>query len=334
MPSTDRRLFLRTGAAALAGLGLAGCLGTGRDGRATDTTDSPGDASDSPTRSPDSTETPTDPPRGTTETTSDPFPESAWKRVADRRVAVADPTARKAAAYDSIMGSGGVLAPADRQFVVAAVGSDGGRTAAAGPPPYDAFELAAGDETYPAVDVEERTRGAYTTSFAGRGNVRYGASHAGSAAAGGVGWIAFDPPSPLDAPGSLELRCRYGGETATWSLPDAAAETLRRPAPAFELRSFAAEAVDGGRSVSLSLTVENVSDVGGEFLAAVYWPTTVADDDESRLVRRSVPAGGVAEWSATVDARYAARSGGEATARVDGPVSAAATVSLPETTAT
>ncbi|MFC4552921.1 MULTISPECIES: hypothetical protein [Halorussus] len=330
MPSSVRREFLRT-TVVLSAAGLAGCLG-GRESSGTASSPT-AEMSRSPTSSvttvaSDSETSPSPTPAG--EDASLSVSESSVKTVAGHRVGVTDPVARKAVAYDSIMGSGGVLARQDRQFVVAAVQSVTDSAAdAAGPPPYDAFDLVVDGDAYPAVAIEKRTRGAFTTSLAGRGDVKYDEPYA-RPSEDRVGWVAFELPSPLAA-SSLAIRCRYEGEAARWRLPRNVAATLARRPPSFELRSFAAESLDA-ESVELSLSVENVADVGGRFLAAVYWPTAIADDDESHLVRERVPANGRVEWSTTVDAKYAASSNGETTATVDGCVSGTATVPLSGTT--
>jgi hypothetical protein len=251
------------------------------------------------------------------------------RSVGDVRVAVTNLIARKVIAYDSLLGSGGVLARPDRQFVVATVRSaSGSEFDAAGPPEYDAFSLVADSETFPAVTVEERTAGGTTASLAGRGDRGYGTIDTGGWP---TGWIAFEPPSPLET-GNAAIRCQHGNETATWSLPDSVVETLARTGPSFELQSFSAER--NGPEVELSLVATNVADVDGEFLAAVYWPTTaIADDDESIIVRREVAAGDRVEWSKTVST--GATGGGEdgtVTARVDGVVTGEAAVAVPRTT--
>ncbi|WP_135851121.1 hypothetical protein [Halorussus salinus] len=331
MPSTERRRLLRTSAAALA-IGAAGCLGGGSGSTADELTTGEPTVAERPTTD-STTDDRTD--GATTETpeNTDSFdlPASSVRSVADVSVGVAETVARPAVAYDSIMGSGGVLAPEEAQFVVAAVQSDDGSGAdAAGPPTAEAFELVAGGERFPAAEIEERTTGAFTTSLAGRGRVKYDDPYADGAAKGGVGWVAFEVPSPLAAD-SPAIRCRYGGETAVWDLPAEEAAALGEPAPRFELRSFDATVADG-ETVELSLTAENVAEVGGELLAAVYWPTTIADDDESLLVRKSVAPSGRVEWSETVDAAYAASSDGTVTASVEGCVSGTTTVALSATT--
>jgi hypothetical protein len=183
----------------------------------------------------------------------------------------------------------------------------------------------------PAVDVESRTTGAYTTSLAGQGRIRYAAPTASDRHE--AGWVAFEVPSPLDV-SEAAIRASVGGESAAWPLSAEAVRRLGTPAPTFELLSFEARRRDAG-GVELSLAAENVGDVGGEFLAAVYWPTErIADDDESHIVRRSVDAGGRVEWSRPFETRYTGGPNGRVTARVDGVVTGSVTVDLPETATT
>jgi hypothetical protein len=326
MPS--RRSILRR--APLVFGAAAGCLG-GRGSEATDgerTAERPTTAA-SPAESPGSA-FPSKPPETSPAPQSGAFPTESVRTVGGVRVAVANPVAAPAVADDSIMGSGGVLAPEGRQFVVAAAASAGGGGAlgAGGPPEYDAFGLAADGETYPAVDVEPRTGGAYTTSLAGRGRIRYAAPTASDRRE--TGWVAFEVPSPLDV-SEAAVRVSVGGQRATWTLPDDGVRRLGRPAPTFRLRSFGSRLLGDGR-VELSLAAENVSDGGGEFLAAVYWPTErIAADDESHLVRRRVDAGGRTEWSSAFETRYTGGDDGAVTAGVDGVVSGSTTVDLPAT---
>ncbi|WP_440008430.1 hypothetical protein [Halomicrococcus sp. SG-WS-1] len=306
MPPRNRRSFLGVAGAAL--VGVAGCLG-----------DTPAGTTDEPSTEPSTTTA-----RTTTATTSSSPTAASVRVLGDVRVAVVDATVRKAVAYESIMGSGGVLARDDRQFVVAAVQSQTGSTVdATGDPPYDAFELVVDGETYPAVEIEDRTRGAYTTSLAEQASIRYDAPYADGRT---TGWVAFEPPSPLDATDAA-VRCRYDGETVTWPLASDQTATLGRQAPVFEPRSFEATVHDAG--VDLSLVAENVSETEGRFLAAVYWPTArIADDDESTVVEDSVAAGGRIEWTGSFDAEYAAGEDGTVTASVDGAVSAETTVDV------
>ncbi|WP_458205946.1 hypothetical protein [Haladaptatus sp. NG-SE-30] len=311
MPSNSRRAFLGTVSAAL--VGVTGCLGD----TSTGVTDEP--ASTASTQTTQKTTT-----RGTTSDTAFTLPESSIKEFDGMRVAVANVTVQKSVAYKSIMGSGGVLAPENRQFVVAAVQSRTGATVGAtGDPPYESFELVVDGDVYPATEIEPRTTGAYTRSLAGRGQTRYGASYASE---GSVGWIAFEPPSPLEAD-EATIRCRPGGDSAEWSIPDEQVGVLPRRSPSFELRSF--EATVREASVELSLVAENVSQVDGRFLAAVYWPTSgIADDDESTIVARSVAAGDRIEWAKSFKTRYSGGQDGTVTARVEGVVTGEKTVDL------
>ncbi|WP_224268204.1 hypothetical protein [Haloprofundus salinisoli] len=316
----SRRTFLRSTVLVTTSL-IAGCTAPATDG--SDDADSPENETPTETRTSTPSESATDAPE------NEPFvlPESSVRTVGDVRIAVANPAVRKAAVYESIMGSGGVLAPTDRQFVVAAV-QHRERVNPDVPtePPYDAFELVVDGETHPAVEIEERTTGAYTTSFADRGRFRYDGPPIPKPRT--VGWVAFEPPSPLDAD-EATIRCRHDGDAAEWSLPGDAVTELGRRAPTFELRSFEAEVGSAGLNVELSLVVENTSDVDGEFLAAVYWPTTgIADDDESTIVRENVDPTGRVEWTQRFSTEYSGDANGQATASVDGMVSASETVDL------
>ncbi|WP_423744165.1 hypothetical protein V5735_14515 (plasmid) [Haladaptatus sp. SPP-AMP-3] len=320
MPSNRRQLLATVGALSA---GLAGCLGES-PGRTGNESPVPTDTKTTSTDTTDESTTGDSPPDTTTaENASFSLPESSVKSLGEVRVAVANPTVEKAVTYESIMGSGGVLQSDGTQFVVAAVQSQQGNAVdARGDPAYDAFELVADGKTYSAVEIEDRTTGAYTTSLAERGDIRYGAPYA---AGGAVGWLAFEPPSPLEA-SEAAIRCRYGGETAEWELSDDAVATLGRPAPTFELESFDATVEQYG--VDLSFVAKNVSENDGRFLAALYWPTTgIADDDESTVIERAVAAGERVEWSGSFDTEY---TDGVVTTRLDGAVSDEIQVNLGE----
>ncbi|WP_435155096.1 hypothetical protein [Haladaptatus sp. DFWS20] len=123
------------------------------------------------------------------------------------------------------------------------------------------------------------------------------------------------------------IRCQYAGDTVEWSLSDGQVATLARPAPTFEMRSF--EATVRTASVELSLVAENVSEVDGQFLSAVYWPTTrTADDDESTIVARSVAAGDRVEWTKSFGMKYSGGEDGKVGARIEGVVSGERTVDI------
>ncbi|MFD1525741.1 hypothetical protein ACFR9S_05390, partial [Halolamina salina] len=120
MPS-NRREFLAGSLGLAAALVTAGCIG-----------DTPGNT-DSPTDSP--TE-----PKGSPSDTEVPPPAASERTVGGATVAVFDVVAEKAVTYESIMGSGGVVAPEGRQFVVASVRSDAELET-------EAFSLRAGGES-------------------------------------------------------------------------------------------------------------------------------------------------------------------------------------------
>ncbi|WP_254662807.1 hypothetical protein [Haladaptatus sp. W1] len=285
MPSNRRQLLATVGALSA---GLAGCLSESPTGSGSESPTPTDETNTSTADTTDESTTGDGPPDTTTaENASFSLPESSVKSLGEVRVAVANPTVGKAITYESIMGSDGVLQSDGTQFVVAAVQSQQGNAVdAGGDPAYDAFELVVDGEAYSTVEIEDRTTGAYTSSLAEHGDIRYGAPYA---AGGAVGWLAFEPPSPLDA-SEAAIRCRYGGETAEWELSDDVVATLGRPAPTFELESF--DATVEQYSVDLSFVVKNGSENDGRFLAALYWPTTgIADDDESTIIERSVAAG-------------------------------------------
>jgi hypothetical protein len=309
MPSNRRHLLAAVGALSA---GLAGCLGGNPGGT--------GGESPTPTDEPtDTTDESLD--RTTAENASFSLPESSVKPLGEMRIAVANPTVAKAIAYESIMGSGGVLQSDGKQFVVAEVQSHlGNEVDAKADPEYDAFELVVNDEAYSTVEIEKRTTGAYTSSLAERGDIQYGAPYS---AGGAVGWVVFEPPSPLDA-SEAAIRCRYGGETAEWSLSEDAVAELARPAPRFELESFDATVEE--YSVDPSFVAKNVSENDGEFLAALYWPTTgIADDDESTVLRRTIAAGEKLKWSGSFPTEY---TDGVVTARLGGSVTGEIEVDL------
>lgn len=264
-------------------------------------------------------------------TTTSLAPTSAIKTVAGHRISVANVVSRKAVAYESIMGSGGVIAKPNTQYIIATVrsGTDSSSDAV-GPPPYDAFDIVTKNKTFPAVNIEGVTKGAVTTSLAGRGDIRYDAPEAQYMTDGRSGWVVFELPSPLIGESPV-IRCRYKGETATWPLSEETILALRQPAPTFELRSFTSSP-SGDKAVELSLTVENITDVGGEFLAAIYWPTSITDDDESHLIRKSVSPNSRFTWSKTMSTTYATKSENTVIATVEGAVSGTTTVSLPGVT--
>ena len=220
----------------------------------------------------------------------------------------------KAVTYESTMGSGGVLTPADQQFVVASVHNGDERDA-----PAFQFETESESWTPGLPD----TRGASTYAVAGREG-----GAVGSPAAGDRQFLAFTVPSPLSV---TEPRIRLtdsgGGE---WHLPVAAEDRLAASSPAFELNDVTVpEEVRQGETLPVSLTVENVSETEGRFLAAVYWPTElIADDDESRIIERRVAAGERTTAVVEIDTEYTTGEDGPMVLVVDGHVAARRSVQV------
>lgn len=332
MPS--RRTFV--GLCGAAATGLAGCLGdsssrndsTSSNGSTTQSTTADSTTvktTDSITSSGSATSS-----RATTAAASFSLPEETIQSVGDARVAVANPVVRSAIVLRT-RSSSEVLVADGRQFVVVAVQSaTSGRATAKGDPSVDAFSFVADDQTYAPTRFERlkdhvaQYADGNPHSLAGLGDSPYGDPYATE-----VGWLAFEPPSALDA-SKAEIRCNYGDETATWSLPKQAVSALGRSTPTFELRSFEVANVGDG-SAKISLVAENVSDVGGEFLAAVRWPTRATDDDEAHIVSESVAAGGRVEWSKTTSLDAARADDGTVTTTVEGVVEGSTTIQLGDT---
>lgn len=179
---------------------------------------------------------------------------------------------RKAVRYESFLGSGGVLAADGRQYVVASVEGKNGQLDAE-------YVFEASGQTW---EADLSTTGGRTRSVADRE------------------WpvIGFDLPSPLSA-STPRIRSEDSGER--WTLGDDASTVLSEPGPRYELNGLTApETVSQGEPMTVELSVTNVSETDGRFLAAVYWPTErIADDDESHVIERTVAAGDTV--SATLD---------------------------------
>jgi hypothetical protein len=284
-----RRRYLA--AASLAIAGLAGCLSDDPGGTGTD---------DSPT-----TDDTTDLPGSTDDGTTDGQSTDA------AAVTVSDPVVRKRVTHYSWPGSTGVLAPRGEQFVVASV--TGPENA---PPP--AFTLHAGGETFsPGVEVSGR----HAATFAGR----TGGSVTKTDEA--PGYLAFRVPSPLDVDDARIVR---DDDVAATALPDAELATLRRPAAEFELDALTVpDAVERPELVDVSLSVTNVSDVDGRFLAALHWPTDrIADDDETTVYQWTVAAGETTSFSPTLETRYAVSRTSDHPLTISGSVSARRTIQV------
>ena len=293
MPST-RRAFLTSSLGVAAALASAGCLG-----------ETPGTGNESPEDSP------TESPQGSPETEVPP-PAAAERTVGGASVSVFDAVAEKAVTYSSTMGSGGVVAPEGRQFVVASVRSDAELE-------MEQFSLDAGGESWPAVDPGER--GARNYAVAGHQGGSVGSP--GTGIGGDARYVAFELDSPIEV-AEAEIVLERGGESASWALPESARETLAEPAPTFELDSLSVpESVQQGEPLAVELTVTNTSEVDGRFLAAVYWPThRIVDDDEAHLIAERVDAGASTTASLSLDTEYTAAEESPITLGVEGYVDA------------
>lgn len=224
-------------------------------------------------------------------------------------IVVEDIDVRKAVTYESTMGSGGVLAAADQQYVVATV-----KSVSDGPSAEFTFETD-GESFDPGLPG---TVGAMNRSVAGHGGRAVWRTRVTSE--GSPYYLAFAVPSPLDA---SNPRIRATGEEGSeWPLPDDARNRLAAEEPRFELETMEAPSeISQGHSLTVALTVTNVSGVAGRFLAAIYWPTNlIADDDESHVVEREVGAGETVTVATDVRTRFTASEDGPMTLSVQGHV--------------
>lgn len=232
-------------------------------------------------------------------------------------VSLSDVVVRKAVTYESVMGSGGVLAGHGTQYVVASAEATEDVS-------MDEFFLVTDGDSWPAGLPD--TRGGVNRSVAGHDGGPLGVP----IGRGEPSYLAFAVPSPLDA---ANPRIERSGHDARWPLSADARTRLAAPAPRFELVDLDAPAtVTRGDTLAVSLTARNVSETDGRFLAAVYWPTTVADDDESRVVERSVAAGAETTATVEVDTAYTDDSDGPATLEVAGHVATREAVAVRDST--
>lgn len=232
---------------------------------------------------------------------------------------ITDVVVRKAITYASVMGSGGVLA-GGQQYVVATVRADSPAT------DYE-FSFEAGEESYaPGLP---HTHGAMNRSVAGHGNGAAWESR--SVSNRSPYYLAFSVPSPLEA--SDPLIRATGEETVERRLSDEGRKRLAAPEPRFELDSLAVpEEVSEGEPLSVSVTVTNVSETDGRFLAAAYWPTElIADDDESHVVEREMAAGRTATVTTDIQTEYTARGDGPVRLSIEGHVQAEREIELVDT---
>ncbi|WP_136601820.1 hypothetical protein [Salinigranum halophilum] len=228
------------------------------------------------------------------------------------RVSVDGIVARKAVRYESVMGSGGVLVGRGEQYVVASVRGATELDAAT-------FTFEAGGRSWsPGLPG---TRGAINVAVAGHEGPPVGQRGLGG---DGPSVLAFTVPSPLSA---KNPRIRFDGgesrDSREWPLPPAARDGLAAPAARFELDSLSVPtSVSQGDPLSMSLSVTNVSETAGRFLAALYWPTdTIADDDESHILEQVVDAGETVSLTRDVDTEYTTSEPRTVTLEVRGHVS-------------
>lgn len=286
----QRRRFLAA-AGLSTGAALGGCLGQSNP-------DDPVDSTPTDRSSPTDTSEPT--------TTARPTPDG---------VEVSNVVVRDAVYYRSIMGSGGVLAGTDRQYVVASVRADRSLSA-------ESFSFET--ETNSWSPGLPDTRGATNRSVAGHGEGPVGQFNDFDSPT----YLAFTVPAPLSAETAhISLS---SADSGPWPLSETGLERLGSVGPRFELDSLSVpSSVSQGEQLSVSLTVRNVSEAEGRFLAAVYWPTqNIADDDESHRLEGRVPAGETATESVQIDTAYTTREAGPVKMRVEGYVDAERTVGV------
>jgi hypothetical protein len=234
---------------------------------------------------------------------------------------VSDVVVRKAIRYESVMGSGGVLAGDDRQYVVGSV-----RAAGELDPSAFSFETEAESWSPGLPDTE----GAVNIAVAGHEGSPVGR---GNLVPDRPSVLAFTVPSPLSA-SNPRIRYTGGDGEREWPLPAAARDRLAAPSARFELDSLTVpSSVSQGDPLSVSMTVTNVAGTAGRFLAAVYWPTKlIADDDESHVVERTVDAGETTTATVEIDTRYATNEAETLPLRVRGHVTAERQVRVTDVT--
>lgn len=239
----------------------------------------------------------------------DPGPSDTPTDSPDGDVTLEDIGVRKAVGYESLMGSSGVFAAEDSQYVVASVTAD--RAVSAG-----AFAFEAGGEA--REPGHGTTAGSVNRSLAGREGVPLGY---GGYEPGRDAYLAFVVPSPLSAEAP---EITFEGDAGPWPLDAADRETLAALEPRFELESLSVpDGVTGGDPLEVTLEVRNVTETDGRFLASLVWPTrAVADDDEATVVERTVEAGGRATVNAEISTRYTANEDTTVVLAVTGHVEA------------
>lgn len=261
----SRRRYLSTLGVALAA--VAGCL-DGDDGDVGGE-DTPGTSDGTPSGTSTTT---------VNRTTSEPLED----------LSVTDLAVKEAVTFYAWPASTTVLAPEDRQFVLATVDAPEDATT-------PSFTFEAGGETWTPGHPNRSASGRSVVDGRERGLV--------AGTNGASGYLAFTVPSPLEA---SNPRIRLPDRDAEWHLPRSAVERLAKPSPTFSLDELSVpDAVTRPEPLDVSTTVTNTSDVDGEFLAAVHLPThVIADDDESSVVSGPVGAGETREFSLRLGTDY------------------------------
>ena len=174
----------------------------------------------------------------------------------------------------------------DEQYAIATVAADGSPA-----PPRAAFRLRIGDRSIPPA-----------TEVGGMGGRLwdYGDPYDSD---NGEGWVAFEVAKPLDADGA-----RITWPDGEYALGEDAVARLSRPPTEFAVQEFDAPdstALDG--TVSTELTVENVGDADGTFVAAVNRTGPFVVYTPEATLSLEVPAGETATWEyeSAPDDRYA-----------------------------
>ncbi len=279
--------------------GLAGCL--------SEAGETEGDGTPPETATDDATRTVTD--DATRTVTNDEMATTSEDVAAD--LTVSDVAVHEAITFYHWPGSTRVFAPPEEQYVIATVSGPGTDDL-----PDFVFEV--GGESWDRTLVGRDLEGPSAVAGRSGGQVGYGDDPDGT--------LAFRVPSPLSG---SDPKIRVAGTDATWPLPDEARARLASPPPSFTLESLAVpDSVARSEDVPVDLTVRNTSDVTGRFLAAVQWPTGVADDDEATVVEERVDAGETRTVSLSFPAGAPATD--TPTLSVEGCVTAERTVQVEE----
>jgi hypothetical protein len=230
MPSSSRRSYLASLAAAAAG--LAGCTSAPGGSGGGSATDSPSDtATDSAAE----------------RTLGDTYEGDGYT------VTLTDVAARKSVlAYYAPDAFGVETAPEGERYAFVGVETTGGS-----PPPRESFRFVAEGEEFEPAEVSRDVR----RDFAPVMETRYEPS---SPNGDGKGWVAFAVPERLQ--GSLRVTV----DAASWQLPESVAAPFREAVPAFEIDDVAIpDAVDADEAIPIAVEFRNVGDAGGTLRGAL-----------------------------------------------------------------